>query len=91
MFAILTCFGGGILLGSLMGHKQTLARRITLLSEGLVFLLLFVLGAAIGGNAEIMGNLWSLGLEGLLLALGAILGSLLLARPVERFLPEEEL
>ncbi|MFP4284434.1 MAG: LysO family transporter, partial [Desulfovermiculus sp.] len=57
------------------------------LSEVLVIMLLFVLGAAIGSNAEIMDNLWSLGWEGLMLAVGAIAGSLLGAKPVERFLP----
>jgi uncharacterized membrane protein YbjE (DUF340 family) len=84
---IIVFFGAGIALGTRIGHKKRLMHGIAQLSEVLVIILLFVLGAAIGSNAEIMNNLWSLGWEGLMLAVGAIAGSLLGAKPVERLLP----
>lgn len=87
---IILFFGAGIVLGTRIGHKKRLMHGIAQLSEVLVIVLLFVLGAAIGSNAEIMTNLWSLGWEGLLLAVGAIIGSLLVAKPVERLVPGEE-
>jgi peptidoglycan/LPS O-acetylase OafA/YrhL len=84
---ILLFFAAGILLGSLMGHKDRLMRSIGKLSEGLVLLLLFLLGAVIGSNEQVMGHLWGLGVNALALAAGSILGSLILAKPVERLLP----
>lgn len=84
---IILFFGAGIVLGTRIGHKKRLMHGISQLSEVLVIVLLFLLGAVIGSNAEIMNNLWSLGWEGLMLAVGAIVGSLLGAKPVERFLP----
>lgn len=87
---IIFFFVAGIGLGTRIGHKKPLMRRVSQLSEVLVVVLLFILGAAIGSNAEIMSNLWSLGWEGLLLALGAIIGSLLGAKPVERLVPGDD-
>ena len=83
MVWIVVCFAAGIGLGTTMRRKKRLMGWISQFSEVLVFVLLFVLGAAIGSNAEIMSNIWSLGREGLLLALGAIVGSLLGAKPIE--------
>ena len=83
-------FIAGIGLGALVGHKKRLMRRIAQCSELLVVILLFVLGAAIGSNAQIMANVWSLGWEGLVLALGAIVGSLLGAKPVERLVSGDD-
>ena len=87
---IILFFGVGIFLGTRVGQKKRLMHGVVQLSEVLVIILLFVLGASIGSNAEIMDNLWSLGWEGLMLSVGAIAGSLLGAKPVERFLPGED-
>jgi len=80
----------GIGLGSILGSKKGLMRRVSQCSEVLVFVLLFVLGAAIGSNVQIMSNIWSLGWEGFLLALGAIAGSLIGAKPVEHLISGDD-
>ena len=84
---ILLFFVAGIALGSLLGHKHRFMRSIGRLSEGLVLLLLFLLGAVIGSNDQVMGHLWGLGWNALVLAAGSILGSLILSKPVEHLLP----
>ena len=45
-----------------------------------IWLLLFLLGIAVGTNGEIMNNLDTIGLKGLILALGGVSGSVILAR-----------
>lgn len=87
---IIFFFLAGIGLGTILGYKKGLMRRIAQFSEVLVFALLFVLGAAIGSNARIMSNVWSLGWEGFLLALGAVLGSLIGAKPLERLISGDD-
>ena len=89
MLWILLFFGAGIALGTRIGHRKKLMRGIGRLSELLVLLLLFLLGAAIGSNAAIMNHLWGLGWAGFVLALGSIVGSLILSKPVEWLLPKE--
>jgi hypothetical protein len=82
MLLIIVCFLCGIGAGyALSGRKGALkwAGRIT---EGLVCLMLFVLGFSIGANDSVMRSLGSLGVEGLLLALGAMAGSVGAAAPL---------
>lgn len=50
-----------------------------------IWLLLFLLGIAVGTNGEIMNRLDTIGLEALVLALGGVLGSVLLAWIVFRY------
>lgn len=45
----------------------------------LIWLLLFMLGAEVGGNEQIIAALPSLGVEALLLAVGSVLGCCVLA------------
>lgn len=90
MVWIVFFFLAGIGLGAVLGSQKGLMRRVAQFSEVLVFVLLFVLGAAIGSNAQIMSNIWSLGGEGFLLALGAIVGSLVGAKPVERLISGDD-
>ena len=90
MVWILLFFCAGILLGTRVGHMRKFMRSIGWMSDFLIILLLFLLGAAIGSNAQIMDHLWGLGWAGLLLAGGSIAGSILLAKPVERLLPGDD-
>lgn len=50
-----------------------------------IWLLLFLLGIAVGTNGEIMNHLDTIGLKGLILALGGVLGSVIMAWVVYRF------
>jgi uncharacterized membrane protein YbjE (DUF340 family) len=47
-----------------------------------IILLLFLMGVEIGGNERIMQNLTSLGVEALVIAVAATLGSIVAARIV---------
>ena len=50
-----------------------------------IWLLLFLLGIAVGTNGEIMNNLDTIGLKGLILALGGVSRGVILAWVVCRF------
>lgn len=57
---------------------------VSLAMTGLVVVLIFVMGVKTGLNREVMDNLGSYGLKSLLLALGAIAGSLLFVVAFDR-------
>lgn len=77
MFVII----GIMLLGMLTGYllrKQNLSwihKLITLL----VWVLLFLLGTEVGGNEAIIAGLFTIGVEALIITLGAVIGSVLAA------------
>lgn len=74
---------GGVLTGYCIrkGKTQWIPGLITLA----VWILLFLLGIAVGHNEEILGHLDTIGWQALLLSLGAVLGSVLLASVVYRY------
>ena len=84
MLIILGCFLGGLGLGFALRHRQQRLKPVAKLTDAAICFLLFVLGAKLGTNAEIMENLGQLGWEALWLTLGAVGGSLLAVRPLER-------
>jgi hypothetical protein len=69
---------GAILGFALRGHPRflQLVEQVTGLT---VFLLLFLLGLAVGSNRELLQNLGNLGGQALVLSLGGIAGSLTLS------------
>lgn len=79
ILGIMFCgMAGGYLLRRRTHLLQTLSRGIM----PVICLLLFLMGVTVGRNAEVMDNLASLGVEALLLTLGSLAGSILLARYV---------
>lgn len=77
MLAIVLMMLGGILVGFLL--KKINFKWISNLITVLIWLLLFVLGIEVGSNESIINNLGTLGLEALLLATAATLGSVTMA------------
>jgi|LGVD01.1.fsa_nt_gb uncharacterized membrane protein YbjE (DUF340 family) len=82
MFKIL----GILLLGAIIGRflrgfskVQTTINKLVML---VIYLLLFLLGVSIGKNNMILNNLTTLGVQALLLTIGGILGSIILAKIV---------
>jgi uncharacterized membrane protein YbjE (DUF340 family) len=75
MFTVLIIMSMGILAGLLVRNKPKLARWNDRAVNLAIYLLLFLLGVSVGGNKQIMANLGSLGLKALILAVGAIAGS----------------
>ena len=78
MFTIILMMLGGIALGYICRNRTM--GWVKHLITGLIWLLLLVLGLEVGSNARVMDSLLTLGGESLLLAVGATLGSVLLAK-----------
>jgi uncharacterized membrane protein YbjE (DUF340 family) len=70
-------------LGIAFGYLIRAAKRLVSLTDKLtmwaIYLLLFLLGIAIGANDVIIKNLPILGLKALIISLGGVMGSVLLA------------
>lgn len=73
MFTIIGLMLTGMLLGFLLRNRKLswIHKVITVL----IWLLLFLLGIDVGGNREIINSLHTIGLEALVITLGAVLGS----------------
>lgn len=73
---------GFLALGILIGYKGLLSENLNrfnnYLTMGGLFLLLFTMGVKMGINQQIISNLNSLGLKAIILALGSVLGSVIL-------------
>ena len=77
MFVIIVIMLLGIGVGFLLrkNNLSSIGNFIT----GLIWLLLFLLGVDVGGNKTIIQGLHTLGMEALLLTIGGMLGSVILA------------
>jgi len=51
----------------------------------LIWILLFVLGLEVGSNPQIVSNLGKLGLDALIITVGALMGSIILAALLWKF------
>lgn len=69
----------GIAVGYLIRQKRIVKYTAQLLN-GVIVLLLFVLGIAVGSNEQLVAGFTSLGIEALLLTIGGTLGSLIAAK-----------
>lgn len=83
MLKIVAVMLGGVLTGYLLRNRKLgfVQRLITLA----IWVLLFLLGIAVGANAGIMDNLGTIGWQALVLSLGGVLGSVVLAWVVYKF------
>lgn len=76
---IMTC---GMVSGYLLRHRTRLISTAEKLTMWSIYLLLLLLGVAIGVNNQIISNLHTLGLKALIITAGGMIGSVLLALPV---------
>lgn len=79
----------GVPLRSLPGVASVAGR----LTTGTIYILVFLLGASVGGNPMVMAHLGAYGGQALVLCLGGVVGSLALARlvaPARSASPGEE-
>ncbi|NHB67699.1 LysO family transporter [Perlabentimonas gracilis] len=74
---IIMCLG--IVLGYLIRNRKLWVRLADKLTMWAIYLLLFLLGIAIGTNEVIVKNLPTLGLKALLISMGGVMGSVLVA------------
>lgn len=84
MLVIIGCFIAGILAGVALRGRTRILGWVSRSTDLAVGFLLFVLGVSIGVNEEVIANLPGLGLEGFLLSLGAIAGSILGVSPLKK-------
>lgn len=78
----------GVFSGYLLRH-----RKLTWVSgvvTGAIWLLLFLLGIAVGTNDEILNNLDTIGWQALVLSVGAVGGSVVMAWVVYRYFFSEK-
>ncbi|MBU1355738.1 MAG: lysine exporter LysO family protein [Candidatus Edwardsbacteria bacterium] len=75
MFTVLAIMSAGIILGYMIRNKIRFIKYIDHSINIAIYLLLFLLGISVGGNRTVMDNLGSLGFNALLLAAGAVAGS----------------
>lgn len=83
MLKIVGIMLSGVLVGYLLRN-----RNLSFVSKGImaaIWLLLFLLGVAVGGNEAILGSLDTIGLQALLLSVGGVGGSVVCAWVVYRF------
>ena len=79
MFTVVIIMALGIIVGYFLRNKSKTKSFIEKLTMVVIFVLLFVLGVAIGSDKNIVSSLQTLGLQALIISLGAIFGSVLLA------------
>ncbi len=79
---ILLCLVSGTILGILLRRQRPILATVDRLTMWAIYLLVFSLGAAVGANPAVIGNLGRLGWQAVLLCAGGILGSVCLIRLV---------
>lgn len=83
MLKIVCIMLGGVLAGFLLRKKKLgWVSQFIMIA---IWILLFLLGIAVGHNEKILNNLDTIGWQALVLSIGAVLGSVLLAGVVYRF------
>ena len=90
MIIILVIMFAGMALGYFLRSKEKLIKLNDKLILYAIFLLLSLLGVAMGNNEQIMNNLGSIGFHALIISIGAILGSIVLAYFVGRIFFKEK-
>ena len=79
MFTVLIVMVVGVFFGYFLRNRKKLVKFADKFTMWAIYLLLFLLGIAVGANEIIMKNLPKLGLKALIISLGAIAGSVLVA------------
>lgn len=81
----------GIVAGRLLRARPRLLRAADSVGAVAIYLLLFLLGLSVGGDPSIMGALEELGTQALVLSVGSVAGSVLVAAIVSgRFIGADE-
>ena len=79
------------MIGSLLQKKERLIKITDRLSTWFIYVFLFLLGISVGGDEEIIDNFGKLGIQAIILTIGAISGSVLASYFIyKRFFRESE-
>lgn len=71
--------------GYVLRERQRLAKHIDTIVTWAIFILLFLLGISVGTNKTILGNIDTIFLQVIILTLGAVMGSVVIAYFTYRF------
>lgn len=78
MTIILILMLAGILLGLALGKNPIILKINEKLLNVAIYILLLLLGISVGSNDKIIDNLYNIGLQALIITIGAIAGSVAL-------------
>ncbi|NPA37130.1 MAG: lysine exporter LysO family protein [Chlorobi bacterium] len=81
-YTVIILFIAGITAGRLFRNNEKAGKKIDTLVTWSVWLLLFLLGISVGINEKIIREFSVIGLKAVILTVGALAGSLFLAKPV---------
>ena len=79
MITVLLLMSLGIVIGLLLDKFPKIIKTVDKMTTWSIYLLLFLLGIGVGLNEKIINNLHTIGLQALILTIGAVLGSLVFA------------
>lgn len=79
MLTVIVVMAIGVIVGFLIRTRKRWVKLADRLTMWAIYLLLFLLGIAIGANEVIVKNLPALGFKALLISLGGVLGSVMVA------------
>lgn len=88
MFIIISLLLLGVGVGYLFRNNNL--KWISKLIMALIWLLLFILGVEVGENEEIMKGLHTIGIEALIIAVAAVLGSIIGAKLLWNWIKKNE-
>ncbi len=79
MTTVLIIMTIGITIGFFISKKESLIKINDKLVTWAIYLLLFLLGIGVGTHKDIINNIHTIGLQAIIITIGAILGSLVCA------------
>jgi uncharacterized membrane protein YbjE (DUF340 family) len=79
MLEVLGLMAVGILIGFAVKNNARIIKAVDLLIKIAIYVLLFLLGVSVGTNKTIIQNIDTLGAQAILLSIGAVAGSIVLA------------
>lgn len=85
MFIMMGILVAGILAGYLLRAQKKMLGGIGKLNMLIIYLLLFAMGLSVGRDENVMNNLGRLGIQGILISICSIAGSVLLSWLVYRY------
>ncbi|WP_244825603.1 LysO family transporter [Carboxylicivirga linearis] len=84
-YIVIGLFIAGIFIGRQLKNKEKTRKRVDKAVNYAIYLLLFLLGISVGINEDIIQNFSRIGYKALLLTIGALAGSILLAKVIYIF------
>ncbi len=79
MVTVLVIMVVGIVVGFSISNRKKLIKINDKLTSFAIYLLLFLLGISVGLNDKIINNIHTIGLQAIIITIGALLGSLMCA------------